>query len=350
MIRVLQVLATLKRAGAEALVTSLVCHIDRERFDPAVVTLYDASPGDLEETVRACGIPVRRLGKSPGLDLRMYPAMKKAIREFQPDLIHTHSYVMRYVLPVAPCPVVHTVHNLAGQEVDRIGQLIHRIGFRRGVVPVAVADEVARSFHRLYGFPPAATIANGIDLSRFGTTDRNEWRRREDFSPDHVLIVSAARLEPQKNPALLAGAFRRLPQHCHLLLAGEGSLRGQLTGLDRVHLAGSRSDLPDMLQSCDIFALASDWEGHPIALMEAMAAGLPIVATSVGGVPEILGDAGMLVPRGDEDALASALLRLAGDADERQRLGRAARERAGQFDVRNTVRAYEAVYAQAVRR
>src|SRR5688500_11373922 len=134
-IRVLEVLATLKRAGAETLVTSLVAGLDRSRFEPAVVTLYDASPNDLEPVVREAGVPVTRLGKRPGFDLRMFGRLRRLLEQFRPDVVHTHSYVMRYTLPVVRCAAVHTVHNIAAQEVDRAGKLVHRIGFHRGVIP-----------------------------------------------------------------------------------------------------------------------------------------------------------------------------------------------------------------------
>ncbi len=336
-IRVLEVLATLKRAGAERMVTSLVQRLDRNRFDPHVVTLFDATPGDLEAEI---GVPVRRLGKRPGLDLRMYPRLRAAIRDVRPDVIHTHSYVLRYVLPVAGrVPVVHTVHNLAGQEVDRIGRWVHRIAFRRGVRPVAVAEEVARTFAAEYGFVPPV-IPNGVDLTRFAGV------RPKSGGPFTVLAV--ARLEPQKNPAVLAEAVASLPFEARFLIAGEGSLRPALDGRPRVTLLGVRSDIADVLASADVFALASDYEGHPIALLEAMAAGLPVVATAVGGVPEMVGDAGLLVPPRDVPALAGALERLHRDADLRAELGRKARERVVRFDVGAMVEAYSHVFKQAV--
>jgi glycosyltransferase involved in cell wall biosynthesis len=250
---------------------------------------------------------------------------------------------MRYTLPVARCKAVHTVHNLASREVEGLGRIVHRIGYRLGVVPVAVADAVADSFEEVYGFRPA-TIANGIDVGRFRRPEcRSPWRAANGFRDDDVLIVSVARLEPQKNPRLLVDA---LPENCHLLLAGEGSLRPALEGHPRVHLLGVRSDLPELLSSCDVFALASDWEGHPIAVMEAMAAGLPIVATSVGGVPEIVADAGVLVPAGDAKALRAGLEAV---LCERERYARASRERAAAFDVRRTVASYAELFERLVR-
>jgi glycosyltransferase involved in cell wall biosynthesis len=343
LIRVLEVLATLKRAGAEMLVASLVSRLDRRRFEPAVVTLYDASEGDLEPLVRNANVPVFRLGKRPGFDIRMFGRLRRVIDGFRPDVVHTHSYVMRYTLPVVRCAAVHTVHNMAVREVDRAGQLIHKMGFRAGVIPVAVADQVARSFEQVYGFWPR-TVLNGIDAGQFHRPAlRQQWRADNGFSDSDVLVVSVARLVPQKNPQLLV---RSLPEDFRLLLVGEGPLRSELEGHPRVHLLGVRSDLAAVLSASDVFALASDWEGHPIALMEALAGGLPTVATDVGGVREIVGDAGLLVKAGDSAALRNAIVTAYAN---RERYSASALNRAVQFDIRRTVAEYESMFEQAVR-
>jgi glycosyltransferase involved in cell wall biosynthesis len=336
------------------MVTSLVRGMDQARFEPRVVSLYDAFPSGLEPELKEAGIEISHFGKRSGFDARMFGRLRAAINSFRPHIVHSHSYVMRYVLPAAMIAsrprLVHTVHNLAQREVDTIGQAIHKVAFRTGATPVAVSDEVAASFRELYGFDTAATIPNGVDTRRFHNPDlRSAWRSAHGFSPEELLFVSVARLEPQKNPLLLLNAFERVPSG-RLLLAGEGSLRPALEGRVRVHLLGVRRDTVDLLNAGDIFVMASDWEGHPLALIEAMAAGLPVIATEVGGVPGILGDAGILVPPGNADALQGAMRQLAEDAGLRAKLGQAARQRAQRFDVSTMVRAYEDLFQRVAAR
>jgi glycosyltransferase involved in cell wall biosynthesis len=360
-IRVLEVLATLKRAGAERMAVSLAQRLDPTRFETAVVSLFDAFPGGFEPELKASGIPVSHLGKRPGLDLRMIPRLRRHLRQFRPDIIHTHSYVLRYSLPASlglpRRAMVHTVHNLAARESDFTGRLIHRLAFGRSVATVAVGEVVARSYRELYGAEPSAVIRNGIDTAAFQQpVARRHWRAMHGFSDSDFLIVSAGRLDPQKNPLGLIGAFARAfagQPDAHLLLAGDGSMRADCEkrlvelGLGgRVHLLGTQTEIMETLASCDLFALASDWEGTPLAVIEAMAAGLPVVATAAGGVPELVagGLTGLLAPVGDMDSLASALERLAGDAGLRQIMGQSARLRSAEYGVGPMVSAYASLF------
>jgi glycosyltransferase involved in cell wall biosynthesis len=349
-IRVLEVLATLKRAGAETMVASLVCGLNKKHFEPRVVSLYDPFSAGLEPTIADSGVQVHHLGKHKGFDVRMFGRTRRIIQEFQPHLVHTHSYVMRYVLPAAMTSgrpkLVHTVHNLASHEVDGVGRAIHKLAFSLGAVPVAVSEEVAVSFEKLYGFRAAAVIPNGVPTDRlYRPQHREAWRLANGFARDEVLYVSVARLEPQKNPLLLADTFARIP-FGQLLLAGEGSLRPKLEGRPGIHLLGTREDTIELLNACDVFVLSSDWEGHPLALIEAMAAGRAVVATKVGGVPGIVGDAGILVPPSDVSALEDALVKVGSDSRLRMQLGDAARQRVQRFDTTAMVSAYEDLFRQ----
>lgn len=362
-IRVLEVLATLRRAGAEQVAVSLACGLDRARFETAVVSLYDPFSGGLEAALDEGGVPVWHLGKRRGLDARMWGKLAQAVCRFRPDVLHTHSYVMRYVLPAHFRKVVHTVHNLAEREVDGIGRAIHRMAFRAGAAPVAISAAVARSFTRLYGREPAGVIPNAVDVGRgFRPEARAVWRSRHGFVPGDFLVVSVARLEEQKNPLHLIRAFaeglREAPA-AHLLMAGEGALleparqlASQAGIAPRVHFLGLCEDVAELLSACDLFTLGSDWEGAPMAILEAMAARLPVVATAVGGVGDLVEDAvtGILAPARDASALGRAMAELALDSERRRRMGAAAARRATRFDLADMIDAYAQLFERRERR
>ena len=259
--------------------------------------------------------------------------------------------------------MVHTVHNLAEREVDLPGRLIHRMAFRRGVVPVTIAGEVDDSFRRFYKIDRVPLIPNGIPIDAFRkpSIDRNEWREEEGFTPAHVLFVCVAGLRPQKNPALLLKSFSQGPAvdpRARLLFVGDGELKGDLEkqidalGLrEKVHFLGMRSDIPEILNAADVFVLSSDWEGNPLSVMEAMAAGTPVISTAVGGVPELVedGESGVLVPPGDAQALAGAMQSMLENPKVRISMGRAAARRAVEhFDLKVMTEAYEELYRATV--
>lgn len=362
MTRVLHVLPNFRPGGAERMAVNLMRTLSRERFEAGAVSLFDPSGTDLEETLAQSGIPVWYLGKRRGPDPRMFTRIARVLRRFRPDVVHTHQYVLRYTLPTmlhrTPA-MVHTVHSLADKEVPRSGHWIQRLAFKRGVLPVAIAQEVADSLGCLYGVSGFPLIPNGVPVEayRWPSVDRRTWRGREGFATGDVLFVCVARLSPVKNPALLLESFAHGPAsdpRSHLLLVGEGELRPELErriralGLQgKVHLLGLRPDIPEALNAADVFVLASGWEGNPLSVMEAMAAGKPVVCTAVGGVPELVEDgrSGLLVPRGDAAAFSGAMSYLLEDPGAGEAMGeRAAGIACERFDLEVMTRAYEELY------
>lgn len=364
--RVLHILPDLMPYGLEKMVASLVLLADRNRFEPAVVSLYGRQEGSLAKAIEEAGVRVFHLDKRRGLDLRMFPRLREVCAEFRPDVLHTHNYVLRYTLPVAawtrPGAQVHTIHNVADQEVDRLGMWLQNKAFHRGaVVPVAIAGEVAASMERVYGIRHPELIPNGIPVRAFADQpgQREAWRAKEGFAPDDLLIACVARFFPQKNHHTLLIAFAQLQDtNAKLLLAGDGYLESevraqaeQLGIADRVHFLGRRDDVAAILASSDIVALASLWEGNPLSVMEAMAAGRACAMTAVGAIPELIEDgrSGLIAPAGNAKALADAMRRLAEDASLRDRMGEAARRRAVmKFDHQVMVDAYQDLYLRAL--
>ena len=359
MIRVLHILPSFEPGGAERMAVHLMNESASGDHEVHVASLYDPVGSDLEKLIDE-RVTVHFLGKRPGPDPRMFPRLKAIFRSFRPHICHTHTTVLKYALPVqkvSRTPVgVHTVQNIAEKEVGPSSKLIHRLAFRLGVRPVAVAAEVARSLKRVYGISGAPVLPNAIPLGRyFQIHERDGWRRANGFS-DELLFVCVARLSEQKNHRLLLEAFAEVAGqlgNVTLLLVGDGELRSSLESLaaargirDSVRFLGTRSDIPEILAAADVFVMSSDWEGNPLAVIEAMAAGKVVVATAVGGTPELIesGSSGLLTNPGSRTELVAALLRVGRDPSLRHSIGDAARIRAKAYDIVEVAAGYHAYY------
>jgi glycosyltransferase involved in cell wall biosynthesis len=360
-IRVLQLIPDLGVGGAEKMLLNLVLGLKDSRFEVRVVSMFPPRQTLIEHELASACVPVVHLGKHLGFDGRMFARIHCAIREWRPHIIHTHRAVLHYALPAVvrrARTVVHTVHNLADMEVPWTARAAHRLMFAAGASSVAIGDAVAKSFAAMYGLHPRRTIPHGIPVAQFARSPapRSDWRAREGVPEDVLVLACVARLSPQKNLGCLLEAFariegRRLPW---LVIAGEGPLRADLElrakalGVGaRVRFLGARRDVAEVLRASDIFVLSSEWEGNPLCVMEAMAAGLPVVSTRVGGVPELVrhDETGVLVSPGDANALSAAIQRVLRDAEMRASMGlRAAAVARQMLDISTMVLAYANLY------
>jgi len=362
-IKVVHIVPTLSPGGAERVAVHIVTGLNRQRYEAVVVSQSGRLKCDLDRLLEEAGVEVRYLGKPPGFDYRMYSRLHRVLRDSRPDIVHTHIQVLRYALPsmllLKHASLLHTVHNMAEREVEPRARWIQRYAFNHGVVPVPVAETVAVSLKRLYGIQQCRVIPNCIPVDYYACpqTPRREWRAREGFGDQDVLFVCVARFAAQKNHALLLSAFAQGPAsdpNAHLILIGEGPLREQLEdqakdlGLgSQVRFLGLRADIPDALGAMDVFVLSSDWEGNPLSVIEAMASGLPIVSTAVGGVPDLFesGKEGFLVQPGDVQGFSNSMAYLSRNREVRLSMGMAAARRAREnYDVAIMVQAYEELY------
>src|SRR5258708_5507156 len=207
-LRVLHIIPSFGIGGAEQMAGHLMVGLS-ESHDVAAAGLYPAMNTPIEERLTQARIPLWNLGKRTGFDPRMFSALDRVFKEFQPDVVHTHMSVLRYALPGllrrrVPV-VVHTLHNVAAHETDAVGRLLQWFAFRQRVIPVAVSREVVASFKGEYGLECTAMHPNCIPVGHYrrSPADRFRWRDEERFERDAILFTCVGRLEPQKNPLLL---------------------------------------------------------------------------------------------------------------------------------------------------
>jgi len=372
-IRVMQIISSFEPGGAERMVTHLMLNLDAEKFSSAAISLKGPSGSELETMLAENNIPVWHLDKYLGSGLRLWRGIDKMLVKFQPHVVHTHIYGLYYAFPafiVRKVPVkVHTIHTLAEKEVHTLAEkkfifrtyFIHYIAFRCGVVPVAISRCVAESATRLYGIKNMPIIPNGIPVGFYQNPNisREQWRQKERIANEEFVLVCVARLSREKNQTILLKALRKLidtGKRIRLLLVGEArkdyrfKIEKEISSLrlqDNVRILGTRRDIPEILAAADIFVLPSDFEGNPLSVMEAMAAGKPVICTSVGGIPELIedGKTGILVKSRDIEALSRAIKYLIDNQAIRDSLAKAATETANhRFDLRSMVRAYENLY------
>jgi len=368
---VLQVIPAFTVGGAEWMAAHLAAHLPADQFRRGVVSLHGARGSPIEEYLAHHSVPVYYINKRRGFDPTTWLRLYRLLRTLQPAIVHTHQTVGRYVYPACWAArqkiIVHTVHSIAPGEIhSRFWRRFQGWAYRRGVLPVSIAQELTRTFVEEYGRAPAAEIPNAIPTELYmpDAARRAEWRSQHAVPQDALVYTCVAGLRPIKNHRLLLQAFaeavQRLPDALLLLVGPPDRLNpsyaeslkalAQELGLgQRVRFLGSRADVPDILRASDVFVLSSDYEGNPLSVLEAMAAGLPVVSTAVGGVPELVQDGatGLLVTAGDAHALAEAIVQMGRDPMRRAVMGDAARQTALQrFDVRVMSRAYAALYQQ----
>lgn len=354
MIKVLHVVIGLQVGGLERVVIDLINNYSLD-IQSAVVCLEEG--GELETS---CSVEVYALHKQPGFSVTTVKKLYALLKELKIDLIHTHNPAPHFYGALAGflagIPVINTKHGRnylnCLTEVRKIW--LNRFSTLLSGKIVAVSQNAASVCLDVEKISPSKVlvILNGINTNVFCPV---ESHRDTDRVPVNIGIVS--RLSAEKDHQTLLEACKLLvAEHAnfHLDIIGDGPLRGNLEQLVRnleldayVSLLGMKHDIPTLLRELDIFALSSTTEGISLTLLEAMASGLPIVATDVGGNPEVVvdGTTGFIVPPQNPEALAQKLSLLINDRLLRKRMGEAGRIRViDKFDIRRTARNYESLY------
>jgi glycosyltransferase involved in cell wall biosynthesis len=360
-LRVLQVVLSLHPGGTERLVLELARRL-RGRVDTAICCLDEA--GTWGEAIAAEGVSVTALGRQPGFHPRLGVRVANVASRHRADVVHCHHYspfvyASVWRLLYGGRRLIFTEHGrLADAPPSRKRRAANTLLAKVPDRVFTVSEDLRRHLVR-EGFPPGrvGVIYNGIDvLPPAGAEARARARAAFGFTPEECVLVTVARLDPVKDLGTLidaAARVRRAVPRVRVLVVGEGDERRRLEELtaardlrDRVVFAGHRDDARALLAGADIFVNSSTFEGVSLTILEAMAASLPVVATAVGGTPEVVtGEAGMLVPARDGAALAAAIEQLASDPRRRETLGAGGRRRVEEtFTLDRMVNDYDDLY------
>jgi glycosyltransferase involved in cell wall biosynthesis len=358
----------LGRGGAEWLLVTSARHLDRAAFDVRAVYLLPHKVA-LVDDLEAAGVPVTCLGRSLVYDPRWLATLRRLLIDDPVDVVHAHnpSIAVGTRLVVRSLPrrlrprVVVTDHNVwhgYARPTRWAEALTGRPDDARITVSQAVLETVpARLLDR------AQVVVQGIEVDQVTAQRerRAEVRAELGINPDTLVVGTVANLRPQKAYPDLLHASREVIDtlaDVRFLAVGQGPQEQELRALhaklglgDRFQFLGYRADAVRLMAACDVFVLASHWEGLGVAVMEALALGLPVVGTSVGGIPEVVehGREGLLVPPKQPPALAAALVQVLTDDEHRRQMALAAAKRGEECSIDDAVRRTATIYRELVR-
>ncbi len=348
-IPILYVFAALPVGGAEQLLVSEMEGLDKDLFSPLVCVISEKGPiGELIEKMGFPVIPLHRMKKNQ-FDYGIIRELKKLMARERISIVHTHLYdggkYGRIAARMAKVPVIiHSVHNIYVKRRSKHHWFNWGLSFFTDRI-IAVSEAVKASVVRYDRISPKKieVIYNGIDLSQGDLLpDRQALRSRLGITPEEMVIGVVARLEEQKGHRVLLEALSlmpELPASLKIVIIGDGKLRSQLEqdtlkrGLSsQVIFWGTRKPIFPILKALDFFLLPSLWEGFSLAILEAMAMGLPVIATKVGGAEEVItsGRHGLLIPPGDAPRLAEAIQEALLHRDKYLEMARKGKERVTQ--------------------
>ncbi|MFC1721675.1 glycosyltransferase [Patescibacteria group bacterium] len=361
-IKILFAITSLYPGGAENHTMNLVSRLSQRQFEPMIVATNQG--GALEKQIKAQGIPYRILKKRTKLGHEVIKELKSIYQEFQPDIIHTQLFSADYLARTAAksyprAKIVTTIQNIE-EDLSLVKTRINKRLAKRTDKFIAITEAVKKFALEKFDYPAKqiSVINNTVDLSDF------LYKARPAKSPDsRILIGSVGRLVPQKGMDTLIKAFKNAlvtsKKDLQLNIIGDGELRPELEKLARelevdeqVKFWGNQDDISAILHRLDIFALISNWEGLGNVFMEAMASGLPIVASEIGGIPEIVKAKrnGLLVKPDDVEATRRSLLKLIDDQRLYEAMSEANfKDAQKRFDPKISVKKHEELYLNLVK-
>lgn len=350
--KILQVIPDLNLAGAQTMCENLVLEQKKDNTVEIICLYNNDTP--IVKRLKKQKIKIHFLNKKRGIDLSLIRKIHNIIDTFEPDVIHTHRYVLEYVIPAVKkskntnVKIIHTVHNIASKEVPWYLQILQKKWFKaKKIIPIAISEEIKKSIIDLYNIKESEIplIYNGIDLDRCIQKDNYEFNNT---------ILHIGRFNPQKNHYELIRIFEKCicsNKKLALILVGDGDLKEEIEKIiieknlqKNVFFKGLVAEPYEILNTSDIFILPSKWEGMPMTLIEAMATGLPCVAYPVGGIKDMIIDGvNGFIPK-DEFEFYDCIIKLSNDEKLRETIGKNAIESSKKYSVKEMNKKYINIY------
>ena len=353
-----QIIPSLCGGGAEKMVIDLTKAIDKRKFKVILISLFDENFAEEYRLsdAKQNNINVVFLNKKLGFDASIFVKINNMIKRERPDIIHTHLECIKYVWPLSKIHNIKHVHTLhyatIGSEALFCRKMIWHACQNSNFNLVVLSDAIRKDANTYYKISPDRihTVLNGIDITRF-RVDLRKYNTHED----DLLFICVASLTPVKNHQLLINAFydfqRKHNRTDQLLLVGDGPLRGELEGLvaklnmkNQVSFIGKVGNVEHFLRKSDVFVLSSHTEGVPLAVIEAMSSGLPIIAPEVGGLKDMISGNGFLFCCDDKDALIMAFEDITFNDEIRRIFSNQSSILAESYSLDNMARGYEQIY------
>lgn len=349
--RIIHVIPNLNVGGAETMMKNLIIEQANAGHNVKVVAFYQ-SDSSIRKALEAVGIEILFIEKNPGFDLSVIMKLKRIFDNEYPDVIHTHLYVLPYVfLSSRKRKIVHTIHTVAEKERSGIAVYLTRMIYHsRRVTPVAISAEIRKSVSQFHDIPEdrIPVVLNGSPIS-------NYYKKQSYEILDKVRIVHVGSLIPLKNHELMinvASMLKKQNIQFKMEFAGAGYLKEKLQEQvcnlsleDCVEFVGLKDDISLFLKDADLFIFPSQYEGVPMSLIEAMASGLPIIASNVGGIPDMIDSSinGILI-KPDVSELVNTISLLLGEEHLRESLGKEAVKKSKLFSSSVMYEKYMVLY------
>lgn len=355
--KIMQIIPLLDLAGAETMCENLTNSLIKLGHEVTVVSLYDYH-SVITERMEKNGIKIIYLNKKSGLDLSLTFKLIKIFKEYKPDVVHSHLYAGKYAHVAASiCGIsgkVYTIHNIAKNEAGKMNRTFNRFLFKKcHVVPVSLTEEIQKSVVDEYNidFKDTPVVFNGVSMEKCHIKNDYNGNKR---------ILHVGRFATAKNHEVLVKSIANLVESGHevqLDLYGQGELKESIKDLvkklhmeNNINFCGLTDDIYSIMEKNDIFVLPSLYEGMPMTLIEAMGTGMPILASNVGGIPDMIeNEKSGLLCEPTVDGVVKGLERLIESEEDRKRYGENAVISSEKFSADKMAKDYYEIYLKACR-